>query len=80
MSCGTLNICVLPGDTSRRQTQRYNLSNRCIPLVRKDQDAIILPGGHEGTREFAHFCREVLELNEDQVGFERALMPGVQGA
>jgi hypothetical protein len=28
----------------RRQTQRYNLSNRCIPLVRKGLDVIILPG------------------------------------
>jgi hypothetical protein len=31
----------------RRQTQRFNLSNRCIPLVRKGLDVIILPG--EGT-------------------------------
>ncbi|KAF6263038.1 hypothetical protein COO60DRAFT_1672706 [Scenedesmus sp. NREL 46B-D3] len=28
----------------RRQTQRFNLSNRCIPLVRKGLDVIILPG------------------------------------
>lgn len=25
-------------------------------------------GGHEGTSEFASFCRDVLELGEEQVG------------
>jgi hypothetical protein len=35
--------------------------------VRKNLDLIILPGGHEGTREFASFCRDVLELGEEQV-------------
>ena len=43
------------------------MPNRCIPLVRKGKDVIILPGGHEPTREYWEFCKEVLELSEDQV-------------
>eukprot|EP00043_Microstomoeca_roanoka_P020483 m.250105 g.250105 ORF g.250105 m.250105 type:complete len:1262 (-) comp17172_c3_seq3:208-3993(-) len=53
----------------RRETQRYNLPNRCISLVRKDLDYIILPGNHTLTREYWEFNREVRNLNEDQVIF-----------
>lgn len=56
-----------PRPEYRRQTQRFNLPNRCIPLVRKGLDVIILPGGHDGTRDFAAFCQDVLELGDEQV-------------
>eukprot|EP00960_Hanusia_phi_P000025 502-Hanusia_phi.AAC.2 len=50
-------------------TQRYNLPNRCIGLLRPGLDVIVLPGGHEPTREFWSFMKDVLELGEDQVIF-----------
>ena len=52
----------------RRQTQRYNLPNRCIPLVRKGRDFVILPG-HKLTREFWSLVKEVVGLNDDQAIF-----------
>ncbi|EKX41719.1 hypothetical protein GUITHDRAFT_74499 [Guillardia theta CCMP2712] len=50
-------------------TQRYNLPNRCIGLLRPGVDVIVLPGGHEPTREFWSFMKDVLDLGEDQVIF-----------
>ena len=53
----------------RRETQRYNLPNRCLPLVRPNKDYIVLPGGHKPTREWWRFCKDILGLAEDQVFF-----------
>eukprot|EP00049_Salpingoeca_infusionum_P017289 m.352412 g.352412 ORF g.352412 m.352412 type:complete len:1261 (-) comp16516_c0_seq1:279-4061(-) len=50
----------------RRQTQRYNLPNRCISLVRPEKDFIILPN-HPGTREYWSLVKEVNGLSDDQV-------------
>ncbi|CAG9463223.1 unnamed protein product [Pedinophyceae sp. YPF-701] len=56
-----------PRPEYRRITQRFNMPNRCLPLVRKGIDFIVIPGGHDPTMEFAEFIKEVCELDEDQV-------------
>jgi len=58
-----------PRPEYRRVTQRYNMPNRCIPLVRKGLDYIVVPGGHEPTREFAEFIKGVVGLDDDQIIF-----------
>lgn len=35
--------------------------------MRKGKDVIVLPGGHDPTREFADFAREVFHLHDNQV-------------
>lgn len=58
-----------PRPEYQRQTQRYNLPVRILSLVRKKKDIIILQGNHEPTREYWDFCKEVLELDDDQAIF-----------
>lgn len=48
---------------------RYNLPVRILSLVRKKKDLIILQGGHEPTREYWEFCKDILDLDEDQAIF-----------
>eukprot|EP00730_Choanoeca_flexa_P011131 TRINITY_DN2367_c0_g1_i1.p1 TRINITY_DN2367_c0_g1~~TRINITY_DN2367_c0_g1_i1.p1 ORF type:complete len:1263 (+),score=411.59 TRINITY_DN2367_c0_g1_i1:79-3867(+) len=50
----------------RRVTQRYNLPNRCVSMVRKDKDFIILPD-HKLTREYWLLVKEINQLSDDQV-------------
>ena len=53
----------------RRETQRYNLPGRCISMLRKDLDYVILPGNHTGMRELWEFARDVMGLRDDQAIF-----------
>eukprot|EP00056_Hartaetosiga_gracilis_P005169 m.82069 g.82069 ORF g.82069 m.82069 type:complete len:1309 (-) comp12075_c2_seq1:42-3968(-) len=53
----------------RRETQRYNLPNRCIGLVRPKLDLIILPGNHKPTQEHWNLLKEIKGLSDDQVIF-----------
>lgn len=59
--------CNGPRPEYSRQTQRYNMPARTIPLVRKGLDYIVLPGGYEPIREFAEFVRSVFDLEDDQI-------------
>jgi len=58
-----------PRPEYQRQTQRYNLPVRILSLIRKKKDIIILQGNHEPTREYWEFCKDVLELDDDQAIF-----------
>eukprot|EP00051_Salpingoeca_urceolata_P006844 m.90543 g.90543 ORF g.90543 m.90543 type:complete len:1273 (-) comp15010_c0_seq4:98-3916(-) len=53
----------------RRITQRYNLPNRCLTLVRPGKDFIVLPGGHEPTRDWAEWVAKERGLDDDQIIF-----------
>jgi hypothetical protein len=53
----------------RMQTQRYNLPSRCIGLLRPGRDVIVLPGGHEPTKEFWEFAKDILGFDDDQAIF-----------
>jgi len=59
--------CQGPRPEYRRETQRFNLPSRSIPLMRPKKDVIVLPGGYEPLTEFFNFCKEVLHLDDDQV-------------
>lgn len=59
--------CGSPRPEYRRITQRYNLPTRCLSLVRKKLDIIILPGDNPSVVEFWKFIRDVNELDDDQV-------------
>jgi len=69
---GTRRIwCGSPRPEYRRITQRYNLPTRCLPLVRKDLDFIILPGDSAKVVSFWQFIKEVNGLSDNQVIFTR---------
>lgn len=36
-------------------------------ICRKVKDTILLPGGNDSTREFVEFCKELLNLDDEQV-------------
>lgn len=40
---------------------------RCMTMLRPGQDLILLPGGHNATRQAAEFYTMILGLNPDQV-------------
>ena len=69
--CQTRNQiwCQSPRIEYRLQTQRYNLPSRCIGLLRPGRDIIVLPGGHEPTKEYWEFAKDVLGFDEDQAIF-----------
>ena len=58
-----------PRPEYKKNSQRFNLPSRIIALLRPNVDIVILPGGHEPTREFWEFSREVLGLAEWQAMF-----------
>ena len=37
----------------------HELPARALPLLRSARDVAVIPGGHDSTREFAEFCKEV---------------------
>lgn len=61
--------CQSPRIEYRLQTQRYNLPSRCIGLLRPGRDIIVLPGGHEPTKEYWEFAKDVLGFDDDQAIF-----------
>ncbi len=58
-----------PRPEYKKNSQRYNLPSRIIPLLRPNLDIVILPGAHAATKEFWEFCRETLGLQEWQALF-----------
>ena len=56
--------CQSPRIEYRLQTQRYNLPSRCIGLLRPGRDIIVLPGGHEPTKEYWEFAKDVMGFDE----------------
>ena len=58
-----------PRPEYKKNSQRYNLPSRIIPLLRPNLDIVILPGGHVPTREFWEFCRITIGLEEWQALF-----------
>ncbi len=58
-----------PRPEYKKNSQRYNLPSRIIPLLRPNLDIVILPGAHAPTKEFWEFCRETLGLQEWQALF-----------
>ena len=61
--------CQSPRVEYRLQTQRYNLPSRCIGLLRAGRDVIVLPGGHEPTKEYWEFAKDILGFDDDQAIF-----------
>ena len=49
--------------------QPYEVPSRCIGLLRPGRDVIILPGGHEPTKEFWEFAKDMLGFDDDQAIF-----------
>ena len=58
-----------PRPEYKKNSQRYNLPARIIPLLRPNLDIVILPGSHAATREFWDFCKETMGLQEWQALF-----------
>jgi hypothetical protein len=58
-----------PRPEYKKNSQRFNLPSRIIGLLRPNLDMVILPGGHEPTREFWEFSRNVSGLAEWQAMF-----------
>jgi hypothetical protein len=61
--------CQSPRIEYRMQTQRFNLPSRCIGLLRPGRDVIVLPGGHEPTKEYWEFAKDILGFEDDQAIF-----------
>jgi hypothetical protein len=58
-----------PRPEYKKNSQRFNLPSRIIPLLRPNLDVVILPGAHPATKEVWEFCRETLGLQEWQALF-----------
>ena len=58
-----------PRPEYKKNSQRFNLPSRIIALLRPNLDIVILPGGHEPTREFWEFSKNVLGFADWQVMF-----------
>jgi hypothetical protein len=58
-----------PRPEYKKNSQRYNLPSRIIPLLRPNLDMVILPGGHAPTKEFWDFCKVTLGFQEWQALF-----------
>eukprot|EP01041_Mallomonas_annulata_P005139 gene5139-10274_t len=56
-----------PKDLSNKSYRRYGLPSRFVMGLRKELDYIILPGGHEPTKEYVEFLISILGLNKNQV-------------
>jgi len=52
---------------SRRRNERFRASGRPACLLRPGRDVIILQDNHEGLREYYEFCKELLQLQDNQV-------------
>mmetsp|Transcript_70722 Transcript_70722/g.188787 ORF Transcript_70722/g.188787 Transcript_70722/m.188787 type:complete len:392 (-) Transcript_70722:160-1335(-) len=58
-----------PRPEYKKNSQRYNLPSRILPLLRPGLDLVILPGAHQPTREFWNFCCDALGFDESQAIF-----------